>query len=420
MEPSQSNIDALFLDDSFLSAMTPEAPTDDPPTFPRSSLFFLPSVNRNQVAVDLSCQSLSNSSDAAVLLSHRIFFASSLTVFFFGLIGNTLSLVVFSSKDLRAFSSNVYMLFLSISDTLYLFAVFFSKLLTPLRCWFLPPGSHIDVVNRFPVLCKLSYYLSDLFSDFSSCLILAFTIERYLAVYHPIDFKGLCSPRRALFIGTVVLATQAVLIAPYHFLYVDLHREFSLCGVPDEHELTFTCFYIVECILFRVTPVVTIAVLNLFIGSRVLKLTKERQRRRAHKDVLMGASKHHQRFFKDDRGLQVTIMLILVSTTHVILYVPVLIHFILHHLNLRGYVALSEQGLQIAQNYTRCLYIAGFAVNFLLYALSGKVFREQLCTILGRREGRRGVKSRPHRVHDLRQTGVYSTQMAGMAVTSGL
>lgn len=394
--------------------MTSEAP----PIFARSSLLPLASVNRSQLAVDLSCHSLSNSSDAAVLLSHRVFFASSLTVFVFGLVGNTLSLVVFSSKDLRAFSSNVYMLLLSISDTLYLFAVFLSKLLTPLRCWLLPPDTTIDVVNRYPAMCKLSHYLSDLFADFSSCLILAFTIERCLAVYYPIDFKCLCSPRRALLIGTAVLATQAVIIAPYHFLFVELNREFSLCGVSDEHQMTFTWFYIAECLLFRVTPVLAIAVLNLLIGSRVLKLTRERQRRRAPKDVLMGAAKHHYRFFKDDHGLQVTIMLILVSTTHVILYVPILIHFIIHQLQLRGDITMSERGLQIAQNYTRGLYIAGFSLNFLLYAVSGRVFRKQLCVIFGSR--RKGRTAKRHRVSDLRRPGVYSTHLAGMAVTSRL
>ena len=36
----------------------------------------------------------------------------------------------------------------------------------------------------------------------------------------------------------------------------------------------------------------------------------------------------------------------------------------------------------IAENYTKTLYIAGFAMNFFLYTMSGKVFRKQLVFML--------------------------------------
>jgi hypothetical protein len=36
----------------------------------------------------------------------------------------------------------------------------------------------------------------------------------------------------------------------------------------------------------------------------------------------------------------------------------------------------------IAGNYTRALYVLGFAINFFLYTISGRVFREQLQFII--------------------------------------
>ena len=66
--------------------------------------------------------------------------------------------------------------------------VFLAKDLTLMRCLHFPE-SRFDIVNRSSFWCKLLQYLTDLFSDFSGCLILAFTVERCIAAYMPTQFK---------------------------------------------------------------------------------------------------------------------------------------------------------------------------------------------------------------------------------------
>lgn len=88
---------------------------------------------------------------------------------------------------------------------------------------------------------------------------------------------------------------------------------------------------------------------------------------------------------RDDRSLQMTITLILVSTIHVIVFLPVLVHFVVWKLERSKVIPESPAAMQIAQNHTRVLYIAGFAVNFFLYTVSGRMFREQLRDVLWRR-----------------------------------
>jgi len=66
--------------------------------------------------------------------------------------------------------------------------VFLAKDLTLMRCLHFP-DSRFDIVNRSSFWCKLLQYLTDLFSDFSGCLILAFTVERCIAAYMPTQFK---------------------------------------------------------------------------------------------------------------------------------------------------------------------------------------------------------------------------------------
>lgn len=236
-------------------------------------------TNLDATKIDAACGSFRNVSDSGLYLSHRIFCGTSLSVFVVGLVGNAFSFIVFSSKELRCSSSNVYLLLLSISDSLYLLAVFFSKLLTPLRCWYYADGGGggggiaLDVASRHQIPCKLFQYLSDLFADFSTCLILAFTVERCIAVFLPIVYRKFCSPKRALTVSTITLGVQAVAIAPYHLLYVDVYNDYKTCGVRSEDDFIFTYFYIAECLLFRVTPVLAITILNIFIGSRVVKVS---------------------------------------------------------------------------------------------------------------------------------------------------
>ena len=107
-----------------------------------------------------------------------------------GLVGNTLSMRVFSSRSMRPVSSITYLLMLAVSDSLYLVSVFLSKLVTALCCLYFPSSlGQLDLVNRSAFMCKLLQYLADLFSDYSTCLIFAFTVERCIAVYCPLRFK---------------------------------------------------------------------------------------------------------------------------------------------------------------------------------------------------------------------------------------
>ena len=83
---------------------------------------------------------------------------------------------------------------------------------------------------------------------------------------------------------------------------------------------------------------------------------------------------------QEDRSHQLTVMLTIVSSTYIILYIPVIIVFVLNKaLDPRSEIITH---VLIAYNYTKVLYIFGFAINFVLYTLSGRVFREQLRLLL--------------------------------------
>lgn len=86
---------------------------------------------------------------------------------------------------------------------------------------------------------------------------------------------------------------------------------------------------------------------------------------------------------REEKSLQTTVMLIIVSTSYVLAYIPVLVHYFIWKLERLSVVSISERSMLIAQNYTRPLYVAGFAINFFLYTVSGPIFRRQLVRVVG-------------------------------------
>ncbi len=266
---------------------------------------------------DYACYSLTD--DPQVILAHRIYLYTSLVFVVVGLIGNTLSVLVFTSKGMRTISSNFYLLMLAISDSFYLVSVFLAKLLTTLRCLHFT-DTYADILNQSNALCKILHYLSDLFSDYSSMLILCFTIERVIAVYLPLKFKEICTLQRAQLSSLSLLFAIGVLIAPYHFLMIGLHSLYSVCIVRLEWEVEFTVAYMVEALLFRIVPVFVIAVLNVFIIVRVSEVAQIKRRRKAGvavnaaggAEVQNGAARKRANR-REDKSMQLTVMLILVS-----------------------------------------------------------------------------------------------------------
>lgn len=191
-------------------------------------------------AFDASCYAVS-SADEQVMTSIRVFVGASLLFVASGLVGNTLSVLVFSSAEMRQMSSNVYLLALAVSDSVYLVSVLLGRLLTAARCWYFAGAAPLDLVNHSQFFCVFQQYLSDLFADYSTCLILAFTVERGYAVFFPVEFKHRCTVTRARVVCAAMFAVIGSCIAPYHAIMIGLYTDFNVCAIIKKHEEVIAC-----------------------------------------------------------------------------------------------------------------------------------------------------------------------------------
>jgi len=204
------------------------------------------SLSNGSGPFDASCYAVS-SDDERVMTSIRVFVGASLTFVASGLVGNTLSVLVFSSPEMRQMSSNVYLLALAVSDSLYLVSVLLGRLLTAARCWYFSYAP-LDLVNHSQFFCIFQQYISDLFADYSTCLILAFTVERGYAVFYPIEFKQRCTVTRARVVCAAMFAIIATCIAPYHAIMIGLYTDYNVCAIVKRHEEVTVRLYMDLCL----------------------------------------------------------------------------------------------------------------------------------------------------------------------------
>ena len=298
-----------------------------------------------------------------------------------GLLANTLTIIVFSS--MKKVSSNVYLMVLGASDLSFIVTFVFYDTLAKLRCMYFP-ATAIDIVNRSDFMCIALQYLLDLFSDFSAMLILAFTVDRYIACYYPMRYNDLCTVLKSKITSFAMLFTIAITIAPYHiacmgqpFFQGAIQQVCVIIPEQPYEDIFFYC-YVLEVMLYRVIPIIIIGVCNVFIILKVREFHRARKERRNktlsnQKTAENGTSR--QQKHDENQHIQLTIMLIMVSTTYIVLYLPVLVTFFVSKF-------FYGETITAIKYYTTALDVVGFAINFFLYTVSGKEFRTQLLRIV--------------------------------------
>ena len=276
-----------------------------------------------------------------------------------GLLGNLINILVFSSKPLRKHSSNAFILMLAISDSTYLVNAFFDWLIA-LKC-LRYQNSSADFLNHSDTFCKFVLFFLDLSANYSSMVILFFSIERLIAVYKPMKVKQICTLRRTRILCLSLLITIVLWIAPYHFIMFGADATHG-CSSYSEWDFLVSILYIIEKLTFRVLPVLVIAAINASIICKIVTSGP------------VGEETNHHR---SDKNRQMTMLLILISVSYVILVLPLLTFYGLVFLHNTYIITVSKKNMEIARKWMKILNIAGFAINFYLYSIGSNMFKEQ-------------------------------------------
>ncbi|XP_078575049.1 putative G-protein coupled receptor 139 [Branchiostoma floridae x Branchiostoma japonicum] len=280
-----------------------------------------------------------------------------------GVPGNVLSFVVMMGPRLRKAPSSLYLAALAVVDTIFL--------LTSVGLQILHDE---DIIHASDVYCKLTKFLVRSSGYLSAWITTAFTVERYIAVCHPMRRSALCTmdKTRKVLLGMVLVVCSVSCLE----FWAQVERE-NMCVFRDPQ--TWLNITIYDMTAGRLIPTAAVGVINIVIVIRVLQTQKNRQN-------LSKCAKETEK-----RQNQITVVLFTVSTTFFLLTVPQsvsVVYDLSSHGGLHGGLQdIDEDTLfrkQVTNHTLALMFKLNFSVNFILYCVTGRRFREAFLRIFCR------------------------------------
>ena len=292
-----------------------------------------------------------------------------------GTFGNTLIFLILMRRCMRRISSYNYLAVLSITDTFVLYVGL-------LRIW-IGELTGFDAQNQANWMCKLISVVGYTVSDYSVWLIIAVTVERYIAVVWPFKANSMCNRRRAFMVIIGILCILLLINA--HFFWTTAINKYPVynetilrCdGAPGYERLVTDIWSWVDAFIYSFVPFVVILLLNALIIHRVLLAGQARSVMSGNQS---GGGKRHAL----DGGKKLTIMLLTISFSFLLTTLPMNITLIVTaflYPQAKNDLHLASK-LKLLRTVTELLMYTNHSMNFFLYCATGKKFRQQLCLLL--------------------------------------
>ena len=283
-----------------------------------------------------------------------------------GSVGNVLSLVVLSRRNLRVSVITPYLLALAVFDT----SMLYSGLL---HDWFSAiKGQQIRFVSS--VLCKIQLFLLVVSKWMSAWILGAVSVHRLLSVVLPLRTR-LWFTYNA---GVVVICTLAVFAGGVntHFFFTHGYAAVRIGNVTHHLHCAKLHPYFamriwpwMDFILGSLIPFMLILCCNVLIATRIRQLKRQRDALSEHRNEgVQGEAKTRS----------MTIMLLTTSALFLILTAPMMIYFIGRPYWRKDATPHIYAKLDLVFASANILQYSNHAANFYLYFLSGKEFRRQV------------------------------------------
>ncbi|ESP03002.1 hypothetical protein LOTGIDRAFT_110771 [Lottia gigantea] len=285
-----------------------------------------------------------------------------------GITGNTLALIVLSHRNMCT-STNVYLSALAVSDTI--------KLLNDLLYFIMLLISMGDVTAGTKMLVNVypyAHYIFNMSVCITAWLTVSVAIERYISVCHPTQAKQLCTIPRARIICVLVFFFVITLTLPSAFIYRPLYiydveqnvscHDIGLTELGSNN--TFMVPY--QWIQNSLRSIIPLIVL-IFVNVRIInELRKERVKGK-----------------KLSSRNKITLMLTIIIVIFVVCITPDAIMSTFFGLGYYEETSLVKGIREI----TDSLLAFNSAINFLLYCLLNKMFRNTFLVVFcGRQPAR--------------------------------
>ena len=185
-------------------------------------------------------------------------------IFVIGVIGNVMVVIVVAKNRNMATPTNCYLVSLAVADCVVLISAVPQEIV-----------SYYLIGNQWiwgEVGCAGLIFLQHLGINASSLSLTAFTVERYIAICHPMKAQTVCTVERAKKITLVVWVTAICYCCPWLFLTkvqpmnYDVDYPTQECTFKLSRE-QYLYYYLLDIIVFYVIPLILSCVLYSLIAK---------------------------------------------------------------------------------------------------------------------------------------------------------
>nr|XP_012224279.1 PREDICTED: putative G-protein coupled receptor F59B2.13 [Linepithema humile] len=280
------------------------------------------------------------------------------------LLGNSLSICVFFRSKLRYFSSSIYLSALAVSDTGVLVTIIISE----------------SSANKVFRIC-----IQNFFAFISVWLVVAVTVERYVAIKWPLLRRSLCTITHAKIVVIILTGIAVFFTIPWFefFFSIDIHTQDNntkseISDTEDKNNIKSLILRIMDMIIMFALPLIMILIFNTLIVWNIYK------QNHIQKDLFIESGTFRERIqiASNETQTKITKMLILISSTFICLNTPVYICWFINDYHISN----KPIWLDVAWHISDLLWMMNYGINFVLYCASGHNFRRALIRMFTRRQ----------------------------------
>ncbi|XP_074645386.1 thyrotropin-releasing hormone receptor-like [Tubulanus polymorphus] len=305
------------------------------------------------------------------ILPYRIigaFFCS--VIFIVGLTGNVMVVIVVSRTKTMHTTTNCYLVSLAVADILVLLAAAVPTIVELV---------HFMIIDQWlfgMVGCALLIFTQYVGVNISALSITAFTIERYIAICHPMKAQTMCTVKRAKRIIACLWIFGLLYNAAWLGLTTIEHREYPDGQIIDIctfklHREDYTTIYMADLVIFYVIPLILTCVLYGLIGRILFSSTIPKNPGKTN-----GHAPSGKKSPKSTSRVQVIKMLAVVVGMFATLWMPYRVWVVYNSFSKKRYVDLWFK------LFCRLLVYMNSAINPILYNAMSMKFRRAFKRLL--------------------------------------
>ena len=256
-------------------------------------------------------------------------------------------------------------------------------LITGLPRWWIYYLTEYDIRMSSPIVCQCLAFAQCFFPYASAYLLTVVTAQRFVSVWFPHRAVRMCGIKATLF--ALVLICVSFTALNLHFLvmpwttadgYVEWKNNtiYYGCSTTNQEYSSFLVekWQVVDLTVGFVIPSLTLIISKILITIKLCIRRRDRFQT-ANKNIKEKRDKKYQRV------TSMTLMLIVTGIVFLLLNSPVYLHVLGQAFWYKSKVIDEKDNtLPLLHAISYLLWYLNFAVNFILYCLSGPIFRKEL------------------------------------------